>query len=116
PARIEMYCRRARASTPAWSRSEIRSRTASNDSLSPGMLRSTAKKTVTRLDQVAQNSVCAQSEDRLLELRHGIAANDLAKVATLLTRWAVGQLAGYGGKFIRFRQKLPPCPFCPSTA
>src|SRR5262249_57695559 len=50
-------------------------------------------------------------EERLREGRQGMGASGLTEAATLLTRWAVGQLAGYGGKFIRLRQKLRQRPF-----
>src|SRR5262249_61662482 len=72
-------------------------------------------KSVTRLDQLAQNSGCSQTKKRLLELGNRIAVTDLAKVAALLAGGTIGQLAGYGREPIRRGQKFGQCAVGRST-
>src|SRR5262249_56732174 len=73
-------------------------------------------KSVTRLDQLAQNSGCSQTKKRLLELGNRIAVTDLAKVAALLAGGTIGQLAGYGSEPIRLGQKFRQGAIGTSTA
>ena len=63
-------------------------------------------KSITRLDELTEDSRCSKPKECFFEFRHGVAAADLTEIAAVLSRWTVGEFTRKRIEPVGFAQQL----------